>query len=68
MIQGKVAIEEALALKKRGIDLISNTHSYECVSGGAQLVFVYERNKNQEVVRHEARLVAHGLTQRPFIV
>ena len=51
---------------KRGIDLTSNTHSYECVSGGAQLVFVSERNENQEVVIPEARHVAHGFTRRPF--
>jgi hypothetical protein len=32
---------------------------------GFKWIFIQKRNKNNEVVRYKARLVAHGFTQRP---
>ena len=54
--------------RRGGIDLISNTHSSEFLPRGSKWVFVHVGNENNEVVRHEARLVAQGFTQRPVIV
>jgi hypothetical protein len=34
---------------------------------GFKWVFVQKRNKNNEVVRYKARLIAQGFTQRPGV-
>jgi hypothetical protein len=34
---------------------------------GFKWIFVQKRNKNNEVVRYKARLVAQGFTQRPKV-
>jgi hypothetical protein len=64
----KEAIEAELrSLNKREVfsKVIHTPHKVFPV--GAKWVFVRNRNKNNEVVRYKARLVAQGFTQRPGI-
>ena len=64
----KVAIEiEIASLYKRKVFLAIMPTPFGILPVRYKWVFVHKRNENNEVVRHKARLVAQGFTQRPGV-
>jgi hypothetical protein len=64
----KEAIEvEIASLNKRKVFSAVRPTPPGILPVGYKWVFVRKRNKNNEVVRYKARLVAQGFTQRPGV-